>query len=33
MKILAGAYIASAGEINIDEVPFPISSPKDAIRA
>ncbi len=33
MKILAGAYIASAGEINIDGLPFPISSPKDAIRA
>lgn len=33
MKILAGAYTASAGEILIDGEPFPISSPKDAIKA
>ena len=33
MKILAGAYTATSGEIKIDGVPFPISSPKDAIHA
>ncbi len=33
MKILAGAYTATSGEIKIDGVPFSISSPKDAIHA
>lgn len=33
MKILAGAYTASAGKITIDGKPFEIHSPKDAIRA
>lgn len=33
MKILAGAYIATSGEIEIEGKNFPISSPKDAIRA
>ncbi len=33
MKILAGAYTATSGEIKIDGVSFPISSPKDAIHA
>lgn len=33
MKILAGAYIATSGEIKIDGNSFPISSPKDAIKA
>ncbi|MCK3655086.1 D-xylose ABC transporter ATP-binding protein [Pasteurellaceae bacterium Macca] len=33
MKILAGAYIATSGEIEIDNKPYAISSPKDAIRA
>ena len=33
MKILAGAYTATSGEIKIDGKAFPISSPKDAIKA
>ena len=33
MKILAGAYTATSGEIKIDAKAFPISSPKDAIKA
>lgn len=33
MKILAGAYVATAGEICIDGKPFAIHSPKDAIEA
>ncbi len=33
MKILAGAYTATSGEIKIDGAPFSISSPKDAIHA
>ncbi|TNG90958.1 sugar ABC transporter ATP-binding protein [Pasteurellaceae bacterium USgator11] len=33
MKILAGAYTSSAGEIYLEGEQFPISSPKDAIRA
>ncbi len=33
MKILAGAYTATSGEIKIDGKSFSISSPKDAIHA
>lgn len=33
MKILAGAYTATSGEIEIDGKPYSISSPKDAIQA
>ncbi len=33
MKILAGAYIASSGEIFIDGQPFAIKGPKDALAA
>lgn len=33
MKILAGAYVATSGEIKIGGEIFPIASPKDAIRA
>lgn len=33
MKILAGAYTATSGEIKIDGKLFPISSPQDAIHA
>ncbi|QLB12972.1 monosaccharide ABC transporter ATP-binding protein (CUT2 family) [Bisgaardia hudsonensis] len=33
MKILAGAYTSSSGDILIDGNTFPITSPKDAIKA
>ena len=33
MKILAGAYTATAGEIFIDGKPFTINGPKDALNA
>ncbi|MBS9781949.1 MAG: sugar ABC transporter ATP-binding protein [Gammaproteobacteria bacterium] len=33
MKILAGAYTLTSGEIKIDGKPFSINSPKDAIKA
>lgn len=33
MKILAGAYTLTEGEIRINGAPFPIHSPKDAIKA
>lgn len=33
MKILAGAYTASSGDILIDGKPFHIKGPKDALAA
>jgi ribose transport system ATP-binding protein len=33
MKILAGAYTATAGEIFIDDKPYTINGPKDALNA
>lgn len=33
MKILAGAYTATSGEILIDGQPFHIRGPKDALSA
>lgn len=33
MKILAGAYTATSGQISINKQPFNISSPKEAIKA
>ncbi len=33
MKILAGAYTATSGEILIDGQPFHIKGPKDALAA